>query len=325
MTGRHQSIPLAAIRRHSMLQNRNTTASMRRQRQEAEQRVAHITRLAQSIEANGLQKPLELVAMAEIEAERTGQRFWLVGGHHRLEALELLSRQEATAIILGGEGLQEARRHSYLQNDELFRQLEDDQRIDNAWRAMNDPSFDTFRVKTNKELAGVFNITTRTVDRMREVRRRWASQEQDIDYKAERAKAKEQGQRGIRAFNQELDDYCNQHAMVLFTSDYGKLKKELERGTEEATLEARQLIARTAATVMQTLNYHGLDDIYVLRSVVKQVDDILAKAKTYHEACDLADARYHDNASANLERYIRNQEVAPMLINVLKPIEESDF
>lgn len=326
MTERLQSIPLAAIRQHTTLQNRNTTSSMRRGRREAEQRVDHIARLAQSIEAKGLERPLELVSMTDTEAKSTGQLFWLVGGHHRFAALELLMRQEAGAIILEGEGLHDARRQSYLQNAELFRQLEDDQRIDNAWRAINDPITNTFRGMTNKALAATFNITTRTIDRMHEVRRRWAAQHQDVDYEAERVKSKELGQRGIRAFNQELDAYCNAHLMDLFSADYGRLKRGLERGTEVATLEQRQLIARTAATVMQGLNAHGLDDVRVLRSVLKQIDDVLARAKSYHEACDIADARYLDSSSANLERFIRQQEVAPMLHSVLAPIdEEPDF
>jgi hypothetical protein len=326
MTERHRSIPLTAIRQHTTLQNRNTTSSMRRGRREAEQRVDHVARLAQSIEAKGLETPLELVAMTNTEAKSTGQLFWLVGGHHRMAALQLLERQEADAIILEGEGLHDARKQSYLQNAELFRQLEDDQRIDNAWRAINDPVTDDFRGMTNKTLATTFNITTRTIDRMHEVRRRWAAQEQDIDYEVERSKAKEQGQRGIRAFNQELDIYCNDHLMGLFGSDYGRLKRELERGTEVATLEQRQLIARTVATVMQGLNAHGLEDVCALRSVLKQIDNVLARAKSYHEACDIADARYLDSSSANLERFIRQQEVAPMLHSVLAPIDEKpDF
>ena len=85
MTERLRSVPLSAIHTHTTLQNRNTTASMRRQRREAEQRVDHIARLQQSIAANGLEKPLEVVAMADHEAAHTGKRFWLVGGHHRLE------------------------------------------------------------------------------------------------------------------------------------------------------------------------------------------------------------------------------------------------
>lgn len=326
MTERLQSIPLTAIRQHTTLQNRNTTCSMRRGRREAEQRVDHVARLAQSIEAKGLEKPLELVAMTDGEAKSTGQLFWLVGGHHRLAALQLLERKEADAITLEGKGLHEARKLSYLQNAELFRQLEDDQRIDNAWRAINDPVTSDFRGMTNKALATTFNITSRTIDRMYEVRRRWAAQEQNIDYEVERSNAKEQGQRGIRAFNQELDTYCNDHLMDLFSTDYGTLKRELERGTEVATLEQRQLIARTATTVIQGLNAHGLEDLRVMQSVLKLAHDILARASSYYEACDIADARYLDSSSSNLERFIRQQEVAPMLHSVLAPIdEEPDF
>lgn len=325
MTGRQQSIPLAAIKRHSTLQNRNTSAGMRRERQEAEQRVAHIARLAQSIEGGGLEKPLELVVMTEAETKATGQGYWLVGGHHRLAAIELLGWEEAPSIILDGCGLGDARRHSYLQNAELFRQLEDDQRIGNAWRAMNDPGIDTFRAKTNQEMATTFNITTRTIDRMREVRRRWAAKAQGIDYEVERAKAREHRQRGIRAFNQELDGYCDQNLMKLFIHDFGTLKRELGRGTTTATLEERQRIARTVPAVLQMLDAYGLDTICALRAVIKQVDSILAEAKSLPEACDIADTRYMSNASANMEAFIRSQEVAPMLHLVMDPLEESDF
>ena len=326
MTERLRSVPLDAIDTHTTLQNRNTTADMRRQRREAEQRVDHIARLQQSIAAKGLEKPLEVVAMADHEAAHTGKRFWLVGGHHRLEAIKLLGHQEVVITLLDGQGLQAARQHSYRQNGELFRQLEDDQRIDNAWRAINDPSFSTFRDMTNKELADTFNVNSRTVDRVRELRRRWAAREQGIDYEAERSKAKENGQRGIRAFNQTLDDYCSQNAMGLFTWDYGELKRELGRGTTEAAMEERQLIARTIPTTIQGLNSFGLEKIESMRAVLRAADAILAKAKTYYEACDLADVRFLGSSSSNLERYIRSQEVEPMLHNVLDPIdEEPDF
>ena len=326
MTERLRSVPLGAIHTHTTLQNRNTTASMRRQRREAEQRVDHIARLQQSIAANGLERPLEVVAMSDHEAAHTGKRFWLVGGHHRLEATKLLGHQEVAITLLDGQGLQAARQHSYLQNAELFRQLEDDQRIDNAWRAINDPGLSTFRDMTNKELADTFNVNPRTVDRLRELRRRWAAREQDIDYEAERSKAKEDGQRGIRAFNQALDDYCSQNAMGLFSHDYGSLKRELGRGTTEAVMEERQLIARTVPTIVQGLNSFGLEKIESMRAALRAADAILAKAKTYYEACELADVRFLDSSSSNLERYIRSQEVEPMLHNVLAPIdEEPDF
>lgn len=325
MTGRQQSIPLAAIKRHTTLQNRNTSAGMRWDRQEAEQRVAHIARLAQSIEIIGQEKPLELVAMTESEVKATGQHYWLVGGHHRLAALELLKREEATAIILKGCGLNDARSHSYLQNAELFRQLGDDQRIANTWRAMNDPGIDTFRSKTNQEMAATFNITTRTIDRMREVRRRWAARMQSIDYEAKRAQAKEQGQRGIRAFNLELDDYCDRNLMQLYMNDYGHLKRELGRGTTEATLEERQRIARTVPAVLQMLDTYGLYTISSLRSVIKHVDSILAEADSLPDACNIADARYMSNASANMEAFTRSQEVAPLLHLVHDPLEVRDY
>lgn len=324
MTGRHQSIPLGDIRTHSTLQNRNTTASMRRRR-EAEQRAAHVQRLAQNIEINGLQRPLELVDMTADEVAKTGQRFWLVGGHHRLEAMKLLGWKEAPAVSLEGQGLQAARKLSYLQNAELFRQLEDDQRIDNAWRAINDPSFDTFRSMTNKELAATFNVTTRTIDRMRELCRRWAAREQDIDYETERSKAKEQGQRVIRAFNQELDNYCEQKRMGLFVWDFGRLKKELGRGTTEAAIEQRHLITRTVPMLIQAVSGAGLHDIAPMRAALLQAAEILEKSKTYQEACELADARYFDAPSATQERYIRSLEVAPMLQNIMDPAEEADF
>lgn len=326
MKERLQSIPLAAIKCHPTLQNRNSTADMRRRRHEAEQRVDHIARLQQNIAANGLEKPLEVVAMAEHESAKTGQRFWLVGGHHRLEAIKLLGHQEVAITLLEGQGLQVARQHSYRQNAELFRQLEDDQRIDNVWRAINDPGFDTFRAMTNKELADMFNINTRTVDRIREVRRRWAASERGIDYEVERSKARAGGQLGIRAFNQELDDYCSEGIMELFTWDYGMLRRELGRGASEGVLEERQLIARTIPGVLQELNRYGLEAINSMRTVLRETDALLAKAKNYYQACEQADVRFLSSSSSNLERYIRSQEIDPMLGSVLPSIDEKpDF
>jgi ParB-like nuclease domain len=321
-----QQVRLDDIRQHPTLQNRNTTASMRRRRQQSEERAAHISKLAQSIGAEGLKSPLELVEMAGHEVQQTGQRYWLVGGHHRFEALKLLKQPEASAVLLVGSGLHDARKHSYDQNDDIIVPLKDDQLLANAWRALNDPAHDDYRKKTIKAMATWARLTERTIDRMYEVRRRWAAREQDIDYHLKRSAAKEQGQKGLRAFNQALDDYCDQHLMTLYTFDYGVLKRELERGTEVARLEERELIRRTASTVMETLNAYGIDNVPVLRSVVKQIDDILARSKTYYEACELAAARYHDDASAKLERYIRLQADAQLLTSGLETIDDtSDF
>lgn len=319
-------IQLSDIKQHPTLQNRNTTTAMRRRRQRAEEQAAHVSKLAQNIAAEGLKTPLEVVEMAEHEKQRTGQRYWLVGGHHRYEAMTLLKQSEAPAIILEGTGLNEARKHSYEQNSDIVAPLKDDQRLSNAWRALNDPGHDHYRKKTIASMASWARLTERTIDRMYEVRRRWAAREQDIDYQQGKATAKEQGQRGLRAFNQTLDDYCDQHLMTLYTFDYGSLKKELERGTDEARLEERHLILRTVPTVMETLNAYGLDDVRVMRSVIKQIDDILARSKTYYEACELAAARYNDDTSANLERYIRLKEDTPLLMSNLEAIDDtSDF
>ncbi|WAE63598.1 ParB/Srx family N-terminal domain-containing protein [Stutzerimonas sp. R40042] len=319
---------MESIKQHACLQNRNTTSAMRRSRQRAEERAAHISKLAQSIEAKGLEKPLDLVEMTEDEANITGQRYWLVGGHHRLEALQILKHAEVPAILLEGRGLPVARKHSYQQNDDIVAPLKDDQLLANAWRAINDPDHDEFRLKTIKEMAQWARLTTRTIDRMYEIRRRWAAFEQDIGYEEERVKAKEQGQRGIRAFNADLDGYCNQrqHLFTLYSQDYGMLKKSLERGTEQATIEERQLIARTVPAIMQQLNCYGLEDTAALRSVLKHLDGILAEAKDYYHACELAEVRYQDSSSAQLERYLRLQEDAERLTSTLAPVEEhSDF
>lgn len=321
-----RQIRLGEIRQHPTLQNRNTTTSMRRSRQRAEERAAHISKLAQNIEAEGLKAPLALVAMAEHEVQRTGQRFWLVGGHHRFEALKLLKQPEASAILLAGSGLHDARKISYDQNNDIAIPLKDDQLLANAWRALNDPSHDDYRKRTIKAMAIWARLTERTIDRMYEVRRRWAAHAQNIDYHQDRAAAKERGQKGLRAFNQALDDYCGQHLKTLYTYDYGVLKRELERGTEVARVEERQLIRRTVCAVMETLNAYGIDDVRVQRSVVKQIDDILARSKTYYEACELAAARYNDDSSAKLERYIRLQEDTQLLASGLDAIDDtSDF
>lgn len=90
-------------------------------------------------------------------------------------------------------------------------------------------------------------------------------------------------------------------------------------------MEERQQIARTLPLVLQSLNGAGLHELGPMRSVLLQAVELLGQAKTYYEACELADVRYLDASSANLEKYIRSQEVAPMLCNVLDPTEETDF
>ncbi len=318
-------VPLDSIRTHPTLQNRNTTTSMRRERQRAEEMAGHISRLAQNIEAKGLEQPLELMLMTDHEAKKSGQQYWLVGGHHRLEAMTLLKWRTVPATLLSGAGFACARRFSYEQNSSIARELKDDQRLANAWRALNDPDFDDYRKMTHNELAVWARLTDRTIDRMYEVRRRWAAREQGIDYEDARSNAKKQKQRGLRAFNQGLDNYCDQHLKRLYGCDYGALKGELSRGTEVARIEERQLIRRTASAVMEMLNAYGLDSIPALRAVVRQVDDALAGSKTYYEACDRAAARFTDDTNANLQRYVRLLDDASRLTGGLEAIDTPDF
>jgi hypothetical protein len=163
---------------------------------------------------------------------------------------------------------------------------------------------------------------------MHEIRRRWAAKEQELDYEGLRATAKAEGQRGLRAFNAELDDYCNQRErlLALYGQDFGMLKKVLGRGTEEATMQERQLIARTVPAIIQQLNCYGLHETAVLRAVLRQIDAILVESRDYYHACELADVRYQDSSSAHLERYFRLREDAERLTSTLSPTDDnSDF
>jgi ParB family transcriptional regulator, chromosome partitioning protein len=62
--------------------------------------------IAESIKTLGLLNPIVLRASSKQSGEDAGKPFILVAGHHRLEALKLLGREEAECLLLADDDLQ---------------------------------------------------------------------------------------------------------------------------------------------------------------------------------------------------------------------------
>lgn len=119
MTGRLQSVPLEAIQTEPRLQNRNVGMQKYKEHSDAKRYKDHINQLTRSIKAEGQQIPMKVIAAEEggsyelaPGADRphyVPTRFWLVDGHHRLEALKKTGAAEALVEVLPGLGLADAR------------------------------------------------------------------------------------------------------------------------------------------------------------------------------------------------------------------------
>ncbi len=201
MTGRHQSIPLDAIMTDHRLQNRNVGMQKYKEHSDAKRYKDHIAHLTRDIKTRGQQVPLLVVAADERVrwelspgADRPHPIFthyWLVDGHHRLEALRRGGATEALVEILPGHGIADALDAARLANQQIIQALSPLERTENAWYAMN-LERDTYRKLPVKEAAALLGVSENTIKRFRDAVRKEGLAAGKIDPNAPRDKAEQQ-------------------------------------------------------------------------------------------------------------------------------------
>jgi ParB-like chromosome segregation protein Spo0J len=201
MTGRLQSIPLDVIQTDPRLQNRNVGMQKYKEHSDAKRYKDHINQLTRSIRAQGQLEPLRVIA-----AEEDGRyelapgadrphfipvRYWLVDGHHRLEALRKARQESAQAEVLSGLGFDCALIASRLANQQVVQSLSAIERTENAWSAFNLPS-DHFRRMGVEEAARVLSVSPATIKRFRDAVRQEGARTGKVDPDASRDKIEQQ-------------------------------------------------------------------------------------------------------------------------------------
>ncbi|MFK3771670.1 ParB/RepB/Spo0J family partition protein [Pseudomonas sp. NPDC089406] len=161
----------------------------------------HINQLTRSIKAGGQQVAMKVVAAQEggsyelaSDADRphhVATRFWLVDGHHRLEALKKAGIAEALVEVLPGLGLADAQVAARLANQQIIQSLSPLERTENAWAAFN-LERDTYRKMPVKEAAALLMVSENTIKRFRDLVRQDGVKAGRVDADAPRDKVEEQ-------------------------------------------------------------------------------------------------------------------------------------
>ena len=137
MTGRLQSIPLDAILANTRLQNRNTNSPCVQHRLPlTPATLEHLESLRAAIKRGEYLPPISIV---KAENDKPGQ-FYLVDGFHRWWAHRDCNQETIEATILEGQGFIDALVASGGVNLKHGLRLEEDQKIENAWRCLNLPT-----------------------------------------------------------------------------------------------------------------------------------------------------------------------------------------
>lgn len=201
MKGRLQSIPLEAIQTDPKLQNRNVGMQKFKEHSDAKRYKDHINQLTRSIKAVGLKEPLKVVAAEEgcryelaPGADRSHPvpvRYWLVDGHHRLEALKKVGQKETLVEVLPGLGFADAQDASRLANQQIVQSLSPLERTENAWSAFH-LERDTYRKMSLKEASQLLGVSEATIKRFRDVVRQEGVAAGKIDPNASRDKVEQQ-------------------------------------------------------------------------------------------------------------------------------------
>jgi hypothetical protein len=188
-------LPLTAILTHRQLQGRNTGSQKWRDDNDAKRYRGHIKDLAGGIEREGQRVPI--VVVADIPKDvfgketATASKFWLIDGHHRLEAMKRLERSTIKVTVVEGQGIQDALVKSKLSNRDIYQGFSRVERIENVWSALNLPR-DDYRRLPLKEAATVLNISPATIKRMRQAVREDAMRAKAIDPSMSKDKQNEQ-------------------------------------------------------------------------------------------------------------------------------------
>ena len=201
MKGRLLSIPLEVIQTDPKLQNRNVGMQKFKEHSDAKRYKDHVNQLARNIKAVGLKEPLKVVAAEEgcryelaPGADRPHPvpvRYWLVDGHHRLDALKKADKSEALVEVLPGFGFADAQDASRLANQQIVQSLSSLERTENAWSAFNQER-DTYRKMGLKEAIQLLGVSEATIKRFRDEVRKEGAAADKIDPKASRDKVERQ-------------------------------------------------------------------------------------------------------------------------------------
>ncbi len=201
MQGRLQSLPLDAIQTHPQLQNRNVGMQKFKEYSDAKRYKHHVNELARDIKTSGQQTPLTVVAAEEDgsyqlapgadQAHFVPTRYWLLDGHHRLEALKKIGSEAAQVEVLPGKGFADAMDAARLTNQQVVQSLSPLERTENAWSAFN-LERDTFRRMSVKMAAAKLRVSENTIKRFRDAVRQEGIQSAKIDPNAPRDKVEHQ-------------------------------------------------------------------------------------------------------------------------------------
>ncbi|VXC15989.1 conserved hypothetical protein [Pseudomonas sp. 8AS] len=259
MTERLQSIPLDAIQTDPRLQNRNVGMQKFKEHSDAKRYKEHINQLNRSIKAAGQQVPMKVVAAEEggnyelapgaDRPHHVPTRFWLVDGHHRLEALKKAGKAEALVEVIPGLGLADALDAARLANQHVIQPMSPLERTENAWTAFN-LERDTYRKMSVKEVAVLLGVSENTIKRFREAVRQEGIKAGKIDPEAPRDKVE-----------QQLQAYWNRKTTWrrLSIITWAMFKRERQEPSKRTSAAAQKHVAKMAA-VQALLGEDGRHD-----------------------------------------------------------------
>lgn len=279
------SIALSAIKTHPSLQNRNTGMQKFKEHSDAKRYSDHINQLSRSIKMKGQQEPIKVVAAEEggewvlakgaDKPHHIASQYWLVDGHHRLEALKKIGATEVRAQVLSGRGLKDALDASRLSNQQVIQPLSNLERTENAWSALNQER-DTFRRLSVKEAAEQLMVSPATIKRFRDAVRQEGVKAGKINLEATRDKVE-----------QQLQKYWNLKTTwgrlsVLTWRLFKESRKEPSNRTSGA---ARKHLIKMA--IIQTL--FGEEGRYNSKDVVEALEELGKEAERPDAAAFLED------------------------------------
>lgn len=170
------TIALDAIVTDKRLQNRNVGMQKFKEYSDGKRYKGHIADLSRSMRTKGQLTPLLVVASDEgcqwalaegaDRAHPVPSKFFLVDGHHRLEALQRVGIPTALVTVLPGLGFLDALDACRLSNQDIVQGMSPDERTENAWSAMNQER-DTYRRLAVTEAAEVLGVSGSTIKRFR--------------------------------------------------------------------------------------------------------------------------------------------------------------
>ncbi|AMR64852.1 hypothetical protein [Aquipseudomonas alcaligenes] len=230
----------------------------------------HVNQLRRSIKVDGQQVPLKVVAAEEggcyelaPEADRphhVATRFWLVDGHHRLDALGKAGIAEALVEVLPGLGFADALDASRLANQQIVQALSPLERVENAWSAFNQER-DTYRKMPIKEAAVLLGVSENTIKRFRDAVRQEGSNAGKIDRDAPRDKAEQQ----LQAYWQRKTTW---RRLSIIT--WGQFKQRRQDGGKRTSPAALKHVVKMA--VVQAL--FGVEGRYDPKAIVAALEEL---------------------------------------------------